>query len=326
MKKDETVMSLTEMVKDHRENKAKDGNQNEFDILSQRASEFSRDHSLMKGGTPTPGDEVHGHIELFAKNEQTRYDHKFRELNGYRTQSLFLKDFTHCAIRETEFVQLYDIAEQTTELTQSTAKIEKQFAGITGQYAVSKLLTGSDEAFWQNEREVASRPNRYDCGMDIPGRKIDVKSTHLSESIKNYSILDMHLAVTPQYMSKDTTYIQAFVGILNVNLCHANVYIAGWADIDHFPEVGKQWKVEHFKRHRCLYTFQLNPFPPYWFVDKHDSFLGGDLKFKPWRHHVCTNSLKWTDKEVEEEEEDGWQGYSEAQESWVAQSEEYHEV
>ena len=67
MKKDETVMSLTEMVKDHRENKAKDGNQNEFDILSQRASEFSRDHSLMKGGTPTPGDEVHGHIELFAK-------------------------------------------------------------------------------------------------------------------------------------------------------------------------------------------------------------------------------------------------------------------
>ena len=127
MKKDETVMSLTEMVKDHRENKAKDGNQNEFDILSQRASEFSRDHSLMKGGTPTPGDEVHGHIELFAKNEQTRYDHKFRELNGYRTQSLFLKDFTHCAIRETEFVQLYDIAEQTTEITQSTAKIEKQF-------------------------------------------------------------------------------------------------------------------------------------------------------------------------------------------------------
>jgi hypothetical protein len=147
--------------------------------------------------------------------------------------------------------------------------------------------------------------------MDIPGRKIDVKSTHLSENVKRYSLLDMHLAVSPQYMDKKTTYIQAFVGILDVNLLHANVYIAGWADQDMFPQAGAQYKVEQFKNHRCLYTFQLNPFPSYWYVDKHDSFLDGELQFKPWRHHVCQNSISII-REVEEAAgEESWGGLKE---------------
>ena len=245
--------------------------------------EFHSEHSLLETIVPTPEEDVRRQIELYEANEYSKWNAEERLGNEHLNQSLYMTNIIQFAIQPEEYLSLRPIAIKAS-MTSSPATLISQFVGVLGQYAVSKFLTGGDEAFWKNERAVENRTNRYDCGMDLPGCRVDVKSSHLKKKHRHLALLNYNLAVNPQYINDDTTYIQTLVSLLERPF-YANVYITGWAIKDMFPTVGLQANTPKLKDHQCLYIYQLKPLAPLLYVDTHSSFLKNDkrLHIHPWR-------------------------------------------
>lgn len=247
---------------------------------------FNSKHSMLVKPAGTPEEEVERLKEVFEENEIRRYKSHRRELNGFRRQTLFMSDMCQFLVEEKDFIKLYSVAQKCFEVSRTVAT-EYLFVGAIGQFAVSKFLTGNDSAFWEHESIVENRPNRFDQGMDIPGLKLDVKSSLLKRETSNYALLDYTLAVKEHLMGYHSTYVQALVAFMqNKNM--AMVYITGWANSDMFAEPWEQDDIvpPQFQSMFSLGTFQLNPIPPYLHISPHDILPTGydPCKVRPWRY------------------------------------------
>jgi hypothetical protein len=81
-----------------------------------------------------------------------------------------------------------------------------QLVGQLGECALSLFLTGSSDAYFEARRQKNRFPWSGDGGSDLPGRKVDVK-TSLVRSAR--PVGGFRLFVRPVELHDDTTYILA---------------------------------------------------------------------------------------------------------------------
>jgi hypothetical protein len=251
-----------------------------------KIEDFNLNHSMLVKPTGTPEEEVNRLTEVFEENEVRRYKSYRRELNGFKRQILSMTDICQFVVEEDDFIKLYGVAEKCFNVSKNVA-IEYLFVGAIGQFAVSKFLTGSDKAFWEHEKIVENRPNRFDQGMDIPGLKLDVKSSMLKRETSNYALLDYTLSVKEHLMGYQSTYVQSLVAFMQKEKT-AMVYITGWANADMFARPGEQVGTVpvQFQDMFSLCTFQLNPIPPFLHINSHNSLTDENdpCSIRPWRY------------------------------------------
>jgi len=130
---------------------------------------------------------------------------------------------------------------------------ENQLIGYMGQMKVIEHLTGTNLLFYQDVEELGSKPVG-DGGSDIPGGRLDVKTT-LMRYGPNWNTY--HLLVRPREFHEDTVYVQCLVSSYSDK--GAKGMIVGWL---------YSWQVEEmntpnpgkFGDAYCVNVKHLNPF------------------------------------------------------------------
>lgn len=146
--------------------------------------------------------------------------------------------------------------------------IETHLASVIGQYMGTRMITGSDEGFWEHNERVSRRKKRQDYGVDILGMSVDFKTSMLKHDSmsRNLSLLDYTTTIKPFNLErKESVYIQMFVAFLRKEPC-AMVYLTGWALGNDFPEKGAVVRnnnnTGYLKEMHTLFQYQLAPWPP----------------------------------------------------------------
>jgi hypothetical protein len=130
---------------------------------------------------------------------------------------------------------------------------ENQLVGYMGQMKVIEHLTGTNLLFYQDVEELGSKPVG-DGGSDIPGGRLDVKTTLMRNS-PNWGTY--HLLVRPKEFHEDTVYVQCLVS--SYSSSGAKGMIVGWLYSDEIR--GRCMKDEkRFGDAYCVPVTNLHPF------------------------------------------------------------------
>ena len=146
--------------------------------------------------------------------------------------------------------------------------IETHLASVIGQYMGTRMITGSDDGFWEHNERASRRRKRQDYGVDILGMSVDFKTSMLKHDSmsRNLSLLDYTTTIKPFNLErKESIYIQMFVAFFRTEPC-AMVYLTGWATGKDFPEKGvvvrNHNNTGYLKDMHTLFQYQLAPWPP----------------------------------------------------------------
>lgn len=130
---------------------------------------------------------------------------------------------------------------------------ENQLVGYMGQMKVIEHLTGTNLLFYQDVEELGSKPFG-DGGSDIPGGRLDVKTTLMRRS-PNWQTY--HFLVQPEEFHKDTVYVQCLVSSYSSK--GAKGMIVGWLYSWQIEQMNTP-KPKDFGEAYCVKADRMTPF------------------------------------------------------------------
>jgi len=99
---------------------------------------------------------------------------------------------------------------------------EDQFVGQVGECALSVWLTGSADAYRRSRERANADPYVGDDGSDLPGSRIDVKTSRWRTRLL---LLSHHLLVREAERHEGTTYVLA---LARIDDQAATCHLVGW--------------------------------------------------------------------------------------------------
>jgi len=99
---------------------------------------------------------------------------------------------------------------------------EDQYVGQIGECALSVWLTGSADAYRRSRERANADPYAGDCGSDLPGSRIDIKTSRWRTRLP---LLSHHLLVREAERHEGTTYVLA---LAQIDDQATTCYLVGW--------------------------------------------------------------------------------------------------
>lgn len=132
--------------------------------------------------------------------------------------------------------------------------LEDQVVGLIGTYMVNMMMFGNPDLYYKHMEETGDSWDG-DGGTDLPGARVDVKTSMMRSRSKN-TPMEYNLLVRPSEYHDNTTYILALVSELSEE--YAKGYIVGWMDSrDIKPSDGTYL----FGNAYVVPAYDLNPLP-----------------------------------------------------------------